>query len=269
MPYTLTKRWSMNYQAGNTPKMIIIHHWGADGQSFAGVVNWLCNPRAEVSAHYVLQANQVCQLVDHKNRAWHCVGKNSVSIGIECRPECTAGDRETLAELISNIWKQHGKLPLYGHKDFNATACPGRYYARIPEIKKRAEEIYNGKTPAKVKLSVDGIIGPLTVTALQAWVGTPQDGFISAQAPGMKPYLPAWYSIEYTDAGGSDCIEELQKYLKKKGYNPGEIDGYLGPKTNRALQDFLRKEGESIPSKYNGTIEANTAKALQRFLNKQ
>lgn len=266
MAYTLTQRWSPNYERGNAPRMIIIHHWGADGQSFDGVVNWLCNPRAEVSAHYVLQANKVCQLVDLSNKAWHCVGKNGQSIGIECRPECTAGDRKTLAELIAALWKKYGKLPLYGHKDFNATACPGRYYNLIPSIKAEAEKIYSGKPSeeTKVKLAVDGIIGTMSVSAMQKWMGTTIDGFISGQSSDMKPYLSSIYAIEYTE-GGSELVEALQKFLTNRGFSCGSIDGYLGPKTNKALQKFLNKNGAKLD--VDGYIGTKSAKALQTYLN--
>lgn len=270
MAYTFSKRWSPNYERGNAPRMIIVHHWGADGQSFDAVVNWLCNPNAQVSAHYVLQANKITQLVDLSNKAWHCVGKNGQSIGIECRPECTSGDRKTLAELIASIWKIYGKLPIYGHKDFNSTACPGRYYNYLSSIKADAEKIYSGGSvsPSKeetvAKLSVDGMIGTLSVKALQKWMGTIQDGFISGQDSDDKPYLPSVYAIEYT-SGGSDCVKALQKYLTNKKYDCKGIDGYLGQNTVKALQKFLNKEGAKLS--VDGYLGTKTAKALQTFLN--
>ena len=158
MSYKYSKQYTPNKEIGtNKPTMIIIHHWGSDGQSFNGVVNWLCNPNAVVSAHYVVQDGYVTQLVDHRDSAWHCVGKNRVSIGIECRPEMTDGDIRTVAELIADIWKKEGKkLPLYGHKDFNATACPGRYYSQLNRLYKLAEQYY---APAPVKPTPKPVIG--------------------------------------------------------------------------------------------------------------
>lgn len=269
MSYTFTRKWSPNYESGNAPRMIIVHHWGSDGQKFDNVVSWLCNPNAQVSAHYVLQAGKVCQLVDHNKKAWHCVGKNGQSIGIECRPECTQGDRDTLAELIASIWKQLGKMPIYGHKDYNSTACPGRYYNYLSSIKIAAEKIYNGEKPTSkpetnAKLSVDGMIGNLTVTAIQKWMGTTQDGFISGQDSDDKPYLPSVYAIEYT-GGGSDVVNALQKYLTNRGCSTGGIDGYMGAKTVKGLQKFLNKNGASLD--VDGYLGPKTAKALQTYLN--
>ena len=149
----ITKYNSPNYGYGkgmkgqNHPTEIVIHHWGGDGQNFYSVVNWLCNPRAGASAQYVVEAGKVACIVDCRNAAWHAGNKwhNMHSIGIECRPECTSGDMQTVAELIASIWKTYGKLKIIGHKDIVATACPGRYYAKLGQLRAMAEKIYNSK----------------------------------------------------------------------------------------------------------------------------
>ena len=250
--------------------MIIIHHWGADGGSFDGTVNWLCNPYSKVSAHYVVKANKVCQLVDLSRKAWHCVGKNGTAIGIECRPEMSAADLKTVAELIANIWKIYGKkLPIYGHKDFNNTACPGRYYSKLKWLYNEAERIYNGgkptqPLPAKVKLAVDGMIGRESTKALQRLVGTTVDGVISGQLSKYKKYVPAVYTMTW-EGTGSPTIKALQKYLTKNKFST-TADGYMGSYTVRALQKFLNSKGEKLV--VDGYLGVQTAKALQRFLNK-
>lgn len=131
----------------NHPEYICIHHWGAMGQSFMGVVNWLCNPKAGSSAHLVAEAGRVACIVSYGNVAWHTgvMEENARSIGIECRPECRPADFETVAELIADIWRFYGrKLPLRGHKDIKPTACPGVWYDRLDELYRRAEYYYNG-----------------------------------------------------------------------------------------------------------------------------
>ena len=69
---------------------VVLHYTGM--QSGEESVQWLCNPSAQVSAHYVVDENgDVYRLVDEESRAWHA-GKsfwrgvtdiNSASIGIE------------------------------------------------------------------------------------------------------------------------------------------------------------------------------------------
>ncbi|MGW6984040.1 peptidoglycan recognition protein family protein [Streptomyces sp. NPDC054932] len=77
-------------------------------------------------------------------RAAHCIGQNTVAIGIENEGTYTsetppAAQYAALADLCAHICDQYG-LPaseIYGHRDFNATACPGdRLYALLPTLRK-------------------------------------------------------------------------------------------------------------------------------------
>ena len=144
---------SPNYQKGRpagAPAFIVIHHWGNDGGSHQGVVNWLCRPGGNSSAHYVVSDGLVTCIVDPDNRAWHAgSGGNPRGIGIECRPECSDGDFRTVAELIADLRGTYGNLPLKGHRDFMATGCPGRWYSRLGELSRLADQIRGGKAPAR------------------------------------------------------------------------------------------------------------------------
>ena len=50
-------------------------------------------------------------------------------------------DLETVCELVTYLYKVYGELPVYGHKDFSPTACPGKYYSQLGYIRKRALEL--------------------------------------------------------------------------------------------------------------------------------
>lgn len=123
---------------------IIIHHWGVLGQSHDGVVRYLCRDDGNSSAHYVVSAGKITQLVSTSDTAWHCPGQNSSTIGIECRPECGADDVETVAQLIADLWDEYGHLPLSGHQDHYATTCPGKWEDKLTELADRATELQNG-----------------------------------------------------------------------------------------------------------------------------
>lgn len=150
----LTQYDSYNYNGYATVDAIVVHHWGVDGQNFYNVIAALSGSR-QASAHYVLQDNLVACIIAPKLRAWHVAQNqyykvmsytsdiNSHTIGIECRPEFTDGDRETLCQLIADLWVDYGVVPVYGHEDFMPTACPGRYYVKLADIEARAREIYN------------------------------------------------------------------------------------------------------------------------------
>ena len=130
----------------NKPKKIVIHHWGSDDSTFGGVVNWLCNPASQVSAHFVVEAGRSACLLNWNDAGWHAGNKevNMTSIGIECHPRCSYEDMVEVAKVIAMLWKEYGKLPLIGHKDVVATACPGRWYSKLGKLKKMAEVIYGG-----------------------------------------------------------------------------------------------------------------------------
>ena len=42
---------------------------------------------------------------------------------------------------------------------------------------------------------------------------------------------------------GLGQVEAVQRMLKEKGHDPGEIDGLMGPRTRQAIKDFQQKEG--------------------------
>lgn len=127
-------RTAVKYTPGRQGRKIVdlvIHHWGLDGQTHDGVVDWFCNPAkgAQTSAHFVVSAGRVHCIVSPTDTAWHAGdwGENLQSIGIECRPEATAADYATVAELVRWLRTKYGNLPLRPHKQFYPTDCPGRW----------------------------------------------------------------------------------------------------------------------------------------------
>lgn len=110
---------------------IAIHWWGdpATNPQFAGVVNHLCDPNSGVSAHFVATGTdrQVACLVDLPDASWATVSANPYTISIECDPRCRNEDYDVVAELIAELRKEYGDLPLVPHKQFIRTTCPGNY----------------------------------------------------------------------------------------------------------------------------------------------
>lgn len=99
--------------------------------------DWLCDPRAQVSAHYVLASDgTLWQLVDEDARAWHAGAGawgpvkdvNSRSIGIEIANTghipFAARQMDGLERLVAGIMKRHSIPPerVIGHSDM----APGR-----------------------------------------------------------------------------------------------------------------------------------------------
>lgn len=120
---------------GLRPELVVLHYTAM--HSAAAALERLCDPQAEVSAHYLIaETGEVWQLVDEEMRAWHAGAGtwrgqediNSRSIGIEL---ANCGDHPfgepqmaALETLLTGILKRHD-IPaegVIGHSDM----APGR-----------------------------------------------------------------------------------------------------------------------------------------------
>ncbi|WP_216666465.1 N-acetylmuramoyl-L-alanine amidase [Actinomyces faecalis] len=260
-------RQSPNFSAGRpagAPNQVVIHHWGADGQTHQGVVDYLCRSSNHgASAHYVASAGRVTQLVSDRDRAWHAgPSGNPRGIGIECRPECSDGDFETVAGLVAAIRSEHGNLPLVGHRDHMSTACPGRWYARLADLDARARALAGG-APAKpatgglvlYPLAVDGQWGPATGARVRQVLGT------AATAPWSQVVRALQYALTW----------QLDTYKMRAatGEDHLVVDGVDGPKTIKAFQAWWNQsgipEGHKVP--LTGVWDTETYRAVQITLN--
>lgn len=126
---------------------ITVHHWGdpAGNPSFNGVINWLCNPAAQVSAHTVIEAGRIAYIVNYEDASWSTGSAqgNATTIGLELNPQARDSDYETAAEHIADIWMEYGILPIKAHKEWVATACPGRW--DLGRLGKLAGDYYDKK----------------------------------------------------------------------------------------------------------------------------
>lgn len=137
----ITSYDSPNYTPGNeavsvwgrprTIEKIAIHWWGdpSKNPTFEGVVSWLCNQASQSSAHFVATGTnrRVACLVNLPDASWATSSANPYTISIECDPRCRDEDYDVIAELIAELRREYGNLPLVPHKQFSATACPGNY----------------------------------------------------------------------------------------------------------------------------------------------
>lgn len=129
---------------------VTIHHWGADGQNAQAVAQFLSRPGGSTSAHFVLQEGLVYCLSPIADATWHAGSAkgNATTVGVECRPEMTRGDFDTLVEFVQWLEKLLGKsLNIYAHQWWFNTACPGRYLGKIDELVARV----NGESSITVE----------------------------------------------------------------------------------------------------------------------
>ena len=144
-----------------TTSRVTIHHWGNDGQSFNNVANYLSRSGGNTSAHFVVEAGRVACLVSPANAAWHSGSAegNATSIGIECRPEMSEGDINEVVALIEWLEDVYGPQEVWLHREWSATACPGRYANMRDEIVNRVNQLQgtSGNAQAPAPATVDRV----------------------------------------------------------------------------------------------------------------
>lgn len=90
----------------------------------------------------------------------HCENYNSVSLGI-----CLEGNFEieqptdnqlkSLSELLQHLKQKYGNVQIVGHRDLNATACPGKnLYSKLGSVIANSKDEYVKVFMSNNKLSV-------------------------------------------------------------------------------------------------------------------
>ena len=275
-PYEyITRYTSPNFSTVRNRKidLIVIHHWGILGQRFLTPVNWLCRPNGSSSAHYVVESGRVACLVAPKHVAWHAGNwpANVRSIGIECRPEATPGDFETVAQLIAELRNTYGYLPLAPHKQFQSTACPGKWEAMLSALDARAEQLRGkaSKAPAKnvgtsVKDKVTSTKAQPSLKSLDAVAQEVIDGKWGNGADRRARLTAAGYSASEVQARVNAMLSVNQgKEVPRKSTDElarEVIAGKWGNDPHRS--DALRKQGydpRSVQNRVNDILAAESS----------
>lgn len=147
---------------------ITIHWWDDPAvrrPNFDTVINLFVSGARKTSAHYVAEAGRVACLVAPGDRAWACgdginvgSGGNDKSISIECNWRQSDGDYDTIAQLVADLRKTYGDLPLKPHRTWTSTECPGTYdLARIDRLaRQKAGQKVPTAAPAKPAVKPSG-----------------------------------------------------------------------------------------------------------------
>lgn len=273
---------SPNYDSRDGKRItdITIHHMA--GNLTVEQCGQVFQTRPASSNYGIDSRGRVGLYVDEKYASWanSNFASNQRSITIELANDRTGGNWHVsdtainkCIELCVDICRRNG-IPrlnftgntsgnLTAHRMFTATACPGDYlYSKFNYI---ATEVNKQLGQGDGKLVVDGYFGELSTMKLQKMLGIVQDGWVGGQTSTVKPYIPRWTTARYNDGyTGSTTVDRLQRYLKAKKLNPGDIDGLCGKNTVIALQRFLSNYGAGT---VDGIMGHNTACAFQRYLN--
>lgn len=143
---------------------IVLHHAAASSASVETVHSWhLNNGWIGIGYHfYVRKDGSVYRGRPENWIGSHTYGYNSTMIGI-----CAEGNFETekmpeeqknaIIELLAYLRGKYGDLKVYGHRDLDSTACPGKNYPFDEIVNGKATETTEGGNTVNIALNVLGM----------------------------------------------------------------------------------------------------------------
>lgn len=243
---------SINYTKSNRSKAdikyIVIHYTAAEDGKAAGSVNWFKNSENpyKTSAHYVVDANNIIQVVSDKDIAHHCGGgmqgstggtfynkcTNSNSIGIEMASHLggehpgkywfDAGTIDNTVQLTNMLMSKYGipKDRVIRHYDVTGKICPA------PWVKSTSGYPGSESGWSTFKNRLTG------VSSIKHDVGAALVGGMAALEGKLN------YSQSQRDPakGSGDCSSTVQWVYKKVcGIDPGSTTSAMEKKGTQIL----------------------------------
>lgn len=251
---------------------LVMHYVGAVSTA-RNNASYFKNTYRGASAHYFVDDNEIVQVVEDTDIAWHCGNdvyyngarnSNSLSIEMCCyRMEngnlnITAVTEARAIELVKMLMKKYNIDVDHVIRHYDATRknCPAPFVSdqeRWNNFKKKLQEqsteekekytdyekrVRNWQDTMNLdydcKLAIDGSFGPLCREAA------------------LKYYL--YYKMPTTK---NEHVKVIQVNLKRHGYNL-ELDRSFGPATEQAVKEFQKKNGLTV----DGFVGAETTALL-------
>lgn len=124
---------------------IVMHY--TTSRNLDGTISWFKNPAAKVSAHYIIgRDGRIVQMVRDSEKAWHCFGFNTNSIGIEHAAEdgdqLTPEQDKASAALVTWLVHEYGISldRIVGHRwnpsTPGGTSCPGDLWPTVDHLER-------------------------------------------------------------------------------------------------------------------------------------
>ncbi|WP_112181367.1 peptidoglycan recognition protein family protein [Paraliobacillus zengyii] len=285
VPSSIVNKRSYGY--GNPVNYITVHQTGnankgADAEAHANIQSKL-NPR-EASWHYSVDDKESYQSFEDEVKCWAATDGqgpgNTQSVHVEICIN-SDGDYEKAvkngAELVKHLLDKHNLSlnDVKQHHDWYNKNCPAQLRAgkdgitwgdflnmvegeKTAEVSKtQVKSATTTKSSTKANLDVDGIPGEETIEALQVYLGTTADSYISDQVHNQATDAFASGINFGNGKKGSLVVKALQKLIG------ATQDGLLGPNTVGMLQKYLGTPYDKVISDPSAMV-----KELQRRLNK-
>ena len=220
--------------------MLILHYTGM--RTAAEALQRLCDPRAEVSAHYLVDEDgSITQCVPESRRAWHAgrsfwkgeVDINSRSIGIE----------------IVNPGHEHGYRPF--------PAPQVEAVIRLSQDVCRRFDIHPWMVLAHSDIAPERKEDPGELF--------PWDQMAAAGIGHYVDPAPIGSGLFMQEGGSGQPVEALQSMLALYGYDT-DISGVFDEKTRKVVEAFQR---HFRPALVDGVADQSTVETLHALLRSQ
>lgn len=269
----ITQYNSPNYTTAGDAKSVwgrprtieaIAGHWWDDPlnkPSFEGVINTLCNPQRQASAHFVLTGTgrRVACLVNLEDASWATNSANPYTISIEADPRCRDEDYDVYGELVAELWATYGEIKLIRHSDVIATRCPGNYdLNRVQAIARtklaRKEDQFGMATnkpgvPVPAPTPVPPV--PVTPVGYRVYVNGVQVGAYSLPFNAYNKYITTGRVGVIKDATGVDVTIAVVSR-----YEPIVVPPVVVPAPLPSAEDKLQNDRIGAIEKRVGIIES-------------
>lgn len=262
--YTLEKRPSPNMnearEYGGTIDQITTHWWGTwSGQDHSDIVDYLCDPKVEKSAHVVISPGLVTELVPDEGVAWANGNRRSNHSCLTAElcpdPEQMWETLATYAAWVATKFEAHGEKPVNGHRDIVSTECPGIFYDHLDDVVKLAKGMHVTVTPTGTipTPSASGDL-PAGKALLMALIAAPDFPLLrtadhrcyygprSGPMESVSGHIPNSLNPGDVQGKGADGLKDWQAQMVKRGYSL-TVDGLYGDQTAGAADNLQRLAG--------------------------
>lgn len=252
----IQRRGSPNFLAGRKGARIIAIIDHITSGKYPGCLDWLCNPAADASAHYlVTRGGMIIQMVHDEDSAWHAkanrpswrlyngTGVNRYTIGIEHEGYKENGGNGALteAQYQATLWLHRTKIQehripidrdhIIGHYQTDSVTranCPGQLFP----WSRLMQDLTSGSMPTgarTVQILVGGTILEGIVVDSKTYAPVRQFGNVlgfpvnwdplaGVSVGGVKIFVRAFNGISYAQ------VRELGEGLGKKvTWNNGKV----------------------------------------------
>ena len=226
---------------GRRPSMVLLHYTGMeDGVS---AIRRLCDPLAEVSAHYFVQEDgRIFQLVPEAARAWHAgrgcwrgeTDVNSASIGIEIvnrghdfdYPDFPDVQIDAVIALCRDVVERNGIAPteILAHSDV------------APDRKRDPGEKFPWRRLAAAGLGLD--VPPAPIAGGRAFARGEEGPPIRAL---QAMFGILGYALDMTGVFDERTEQVVTAFQRR--FRPALVDGVADVSTITTLRDAIRARG--------------------------